>query len=259
MRGRVVYPPDMGDQGGLGTVYTTADALPDPLPVEPMETLAAWLADATARRITDNPNAMALATVDPDGRPSVRMVLCKEVEVRGGSLTFHTNYRSRKGRAIDANPRAAVVFHWDALERQARVEGIVRRTSVSESEAYFATRHWQSRIGAWASRQSEPIASREELLARVAQVVIDQGIDLRPLIDAGPDERPEVRIPRPAHWGGLRLWADRVELWVGGAGRIHDRVQWSRRFEPGAWTDPAGADGEPPRAESGWSAIRLQP
>lgn len=239
----------------LSSVYSTAGGLPEPLPGEPLATVRAWLDDATARKVTDNPNAIALATVDPDGRPSVRMVLCKDIDPVGGSLTFFTNYDSRKGRALAANPRAACVFHWDADERQVRVEGVVRRATPAESDAYFATRHWQSRIGAWASRQSEPIESREALLMQVAEAVLAQDIDMAALLDAGPEDRPVVRIPRPPFWGGFRLWADRVELWVGGSGRIHDRALWSREFGAG----DSGVDAGAPSVVRGWSVTRLQP
>jgi pyridoxamine 5'-phosphate oxidase len=243
----------------LSSLYTTASGLPDPLPDEPLATARAWLADATARTVTPNPNAIALATVDADGRPSVRMVLVKDIDPATGSLTFYTNYQSRKGRALDATGRAACVFHWDADERQVRIEGLVRRTTPAESDAYFASRHWQSRIGAWASRQSEPIESREALLMQVAEAVVEQGIDLREVIDAGPEDRPSIDIKRPPHWGGYRLFADRVELWVGGAGRIHDRMVWMREFAAEAWGEARGVDGPPPAVVKGWERVRLQP
>lgn len=246
-------PPD------LGSVYSTDGSLPEPFPAEPMSVLSQWLAGATKARITENPSAMALATIDPDGRPSVRIVLCRGIDEQGGSLTFFTNYGSRKGEALSANPRAAAVFHWDAMERQVRIEGLVRRATAAESDEYFASRHWQSRVGAWASQQSRPIASREALLERVAEVILEKNIDLRPLIDAAPEDRPEISIPRPPHWGGFRLWADRVELWVGGSGRIHDRAVWAREFPPESWADPAGIDGRAPGALGGWSVTRLQP
>ena len=251
------YPLVMSDP--LSSIYTTATGLPEPLPDEPMSTLKAWLADATARKVTDNPNAIALATVDPDGRPSVRMVLCKDIDPASGSLTFYTNYTSRKAQAIEATQRAACVFHWDSDERQVRVEGLVRRASPAESDAYFASRHWQSRLGAWASRQSQPIESRDALLMQVAETVIEQGIDMAPLIDAKPDDRPAIDIKRPPFWGGYRLHADRVELWVGGAGRIHDRMLWTREFAPESWRDPRGVDGAPPTTSKAWERVRLQP
>ena len=142
--------------------------LPDPLPAEPLELAARWLAEATAGKVQPNPNAMVLATVDAAGQPSARVVLCKQLEPVPGSLTFYTNYESRKGRELQQQPRAAVVMHWDALHRQVRVEGRITRVSADESDNYFATRNWQSRLGAWASQQSQPIASRAELLRKVA-------------------------------------------------------------------------------------------
>src|SRR6516165_4741830 len=144
--------------------------LPDPLPPEPLAMAAAWLAEARALAVQPNPNAMVLATADAEGMPSARVVLCKELRPEPGILTFYTNYLSRKGRELDANPRAAAVMHWDALRRQLRVEGRITRTTAAESDAYFASRAWQSRIGAWASEQSAPLATRGDLHASVKRV-----------------------------------------------------------------------------------------
>src|SRR5271165_6954928 len=124
------------------------ESLPEPLPDEPLGVVAHWLAEATARRLQPNPNAMVLATVDRQGWPAARVVLCKAIEPDPGYLTFFTNYLSRKGADLEAVPRAAVVLHWDALRRQVRIEGPVVRTSAAESDAYFATRAWQSQVGA---------------------------------------------------------------------------------------------------------------
>ena len=129
-----------------------AQSLPDPLPVDPMPLAAAWLRDATDGNIQRNPNSMALATTDAGGRPSVRVVLCKEIVIEPGYLVFYTNYESRKGRELAAKPWAAVVFHWDAMGRQLRVEGPVVRSPASESDDYFASRPWQSRLAALTSR-----------------------------------------------------------------------------------------------------------
>ncbi|MEX2220098.1 MAG: pyridoxamine 5'-phosphate oxidase [Phycisphaerales bacterium] len=219
---------------------TRSEQLPEPLPPDPFPLFAAWYAEALARRAQPNPNSMALATVEPDGRPSARIVLCKSIDEREGSLTFFTNYDSAKGRALAANPVAAVLFHWDALDRQVRIEGPVARVSEAESDAYFATRPWESRIGAWSSEQSRPIGSRRELHARVAAAM--QRFGISPLRLPAPGE--PVAIPRPAHWGGYRILAQRVELWVSGRGRIHDRGLWERA--PGPAPGP-------------WSAVRLQP
>src|SRR6187402_5074 len=139
------------------------DLLPDPLPAEPMALAAAWLTTALAARQQPNPDAMVLATSTADGQPSARIVLCKELDAELGRVSFVTNYDSRKGRELEENARAALVFHWDHVHRQIRVEGIVVKAPASESDAYFETRNWQRRIGAWASAQSQPLRSREQL------------------------------------------------------------------------------------------------
>ncbi len=216
-------------------------------PADPLALLARWLAEAEDRRTQPNPNAMVLATCDGDGRPSARVVLCKGLAVQPGYLAFYTNYQSRKGRELAANPRAAAVFHWDALHRQARIEGPVLKAPSADSDAYFASRPWQSRIGAWASAQSEPAESRQELERSLAAAAEQFGA---PAPDpAGADARFTGAIPRPPHWGGYRLWAESVELWVEGAARIHDRLLWTR---------PLVSAGEAFRAGP-WRVSRLQP
>ena len=223
------------------------ERLAGPLPEEPLATAAAWLAEAWRLHAQPNPNAMTLATCTADGRPSARVVLCKEIVARPGYVVFYTNYRSRKGRELEGNGRAAAVLHFDVLGCQVRVEGVVERSPATESDAYFASRALQSRVGAWASAQSEPIASREHLRAAVAAAAQRFGVDPRA---AAADAAAEVRIPRPPHWGGYRLWAEAVELWVQGAARIHDRARWTRsltRLEDG------GMEG------GAWSVTRLQP
>jgi pyridoxamine 5'-phosphate oxidase len=221
--------------------------LPDPLPPEPLAMAAAWLAEARALAVQPNPNAMVLATADAEGMPSARVVLCKELRPEPGILTFYTNYLSRKGRELDANPRAAAVMHWDALRRQLRVEGRITRTTAAESDAYFASRAWQSRIGAWASEQSSPLATRGDLYASVRRVAQRFGAPLPGEDLAAAD--PGVVIPRPPHWGGFHLWVEAVELWVEGSARIHERARWTRAMFP-------AADGFTPGP---WSATRLQP
>jgi pyridoxamine 5'-phosphate oxidase len=220
--------------------------LPDPLPAEPLEVAASWLAEATRRKVQPNPNAMVLATADASGQPSARLVLCKQISPEPGFLTFYTNYRSRKGRELTDNPQAAIVMYWDALHRQVRVEGRIVQVEAAESDAYFASRNWQSRLGAWASEQSEPIGSRTELLGKVAKAA------LRLALPVPADEQqqdPGLHIARPPHWGGYRLWATAVELWVEGSARIHDRARWQRTLTPRA----GGFDAGP------WSVNRLQP
>jgi pyridoxamine 5'-phosphate oxidase len=221
------------------------ELLSDPLPAEPLQQAHDWLAEAWRRRPQGNPNAMTLATCGAEGMPSARIVLCKEIVPKPGYVVFYTNYRSRKGRELDANPRAAAVLHWDELRRQVRIEGIVDIAPAAESDAYFASRALESRIGAWASAQSEPVASRDALLAAVEAAERRFGA-------AGPqgDSSRAPLVPRPPHWGGYRLWAQSVELWVEGAARIHDRARWSREL----------ARVEGGRIAAGpWSATRLQP
>ncbi|MGH8496696.1 MAG: pyridoxine/pyridoxamine 5'-phosphate oxidase [Gammaproteobacteria bacterium] len=234
--------------GADGFFAPEPDELPEILPENPLPTLGAWLEEAARRSAQPNPNAMCLATADERGYPSARIVLCKTLVVERGYLIFYSSYASRKGRELAANPRAAAVLHWDMLGRQARVEGPVLRSPAAESEAYFATRSWRSRLGAAASAQSRPVESRRAMQSRVRAKAAELGVaDL----DALPHEGdPNIAVPRPADWGGYRLWIESVELWVAGAARVHDRARWIRRLEP------AGADGFEPGP---WSAGRLQP
>ncbi len=198
--------------------------LPEPLPSEPLVLLAAWLAEAWEAKQVPNPNAMILATVRDGGQPAARVVLCKAVDVDAGELVFFTNYESAKAREIEASPRVCSVFHWDHVERQARVYGTVRRGTAGESDAYFASRPVLSRIGAWASQQSRPIASREDLVMQAAEIMDRFNVT----IEQAMANDPAVKIPRPSHWGAFRIRAEAVELWVGSAGRLHDRAVWER-------------------------------
>jgi pyridoxamine 5'-phosphate oxidase len=219
------------------------EPLLDPLPAEPLEVAAEWLAEAWRLRAQPNPNSMMLATATRDGRPSARVVLCKEIVAHPGYVVFYTNYHSRKGRELADNPRAAAVLHFDALHCQVRIEGLIEKSSAADSDAYFGSRSVASRLSAWASAQSEPIESRERLRAAVAEAARRFGASLAP-------GSAEVPVPRPEHWGGYRLWAEAVELWVEGEGRIHDRARWTRELirQSGA-TIKAGA----------WTVTRLQP
>jgi pyridoxamine 5'-phosphate oxidase len=184
---------------------------------------------------------MVLATVDPSGQPSARVVLCKDIDTNLGYLVFYTHYRSRKGAELATNPRAAIVLHMDHLHRQLRVEGSVTQAPPEDSDAYFASRSPESAIGAWASDQSQPIASRRALEQAVA----------RETARLNPAGASKVFIPRPAYWGGYRLWAKTVELWVEGTSRIHDRARWTRELS---------ASSEPFTFNAGpWTATRLQP
>lgn len=232
----------------IADIFDGSSSLPDQLPADPFPTVVAWFDAAQSRKDQPNPNAIALATAAVNGataRPSVRMVLCKGIDAPGGSIYFYTNYTSRKATELDANPYASVVFFWDHADQQVRIEGRVVRAKAAESDAYFNTRRWESRVGAWASDQSKPIASRSALLDRVMTTIGDLGLSLPALMLRGKS----VEIPRPPHWGGYRLWASAVECWVSGTGRIHDRARWQRAVTVEGEDVSTGA----------WSATRLQP
>jgi len=177
---------------------------------DPIQRFEEWF-DAAVKAGVRTPDAMVLSTATRDGLPSARVVLYRGLSE--GNLRFFTNYESRKGHELADNPRAALLFHWDPLERQVRLEGTVEKIDAAESDAYFAARPRGHQINAWASAQSTPIASREELLARQAEV------------EARFADR---LVPRPPHWGGYRLIAETVELWQGMPDRMHDRELYRR-------------------------------
>lgn len=184
----------------------------DAPPPHPLEVFQAWWVAAQVQTNTPNPNAMSVATVDPDGSPSVRVVLCRGFDEHG--VVFYTNRQSRKGLALTAHPRACCNFHWDQLDRQIRIDGIVTPTSDEESDAYWLSRPRANRINAVASQQSRPVAGRRELEEAVRAVETRYGA-------TDP-------IPRPAHWGGYRVSLERVEFWQGHKHRLHDRLLYTR-------------------------------
>ena len=219
----VLIPPSPSEDDYVRQV-TEAEPLPLLPEADPFELFGTWLKAAHESELNDG-NAMALATVDADGLPDVRMVLLKGFD--GAGFVFFTNYESRKAEELAANPRAAGVLHWDAFGRQVRLEGRIAKSPADESDEYFASRALDSRIGAWASLQSQPLDARRTLLKRVASEAARFG----------------THVPRPPHWGGYRLWPESVELWIEGPFRVHDRARWTRTVEaaeggirPGPWS-----------------------
>jgi pyridoxamine 5'-phosphate oxidase len=189
---------------------------------DPLRQFEAWYAAAREAGV-EVPEAMALATATPAGRPSARMVLLKQADERG--FAFHTNYESRKSDELSANPQAALLFHWRPSGRQVRVEGTVERVSAEESEVYFRTRPLGSRIAAWASPQSRPLPGRAEL---------------ERLYEEASARFPGEDVPLPPHWGGFRLVPDAYEFWEHAENRLHDRVRYARNA-------------------AGWTRVRLAP
>ena len=190
---------------------------------DPFEIARSWLAEAEKSEPND-PNAIALSTVDADGLPNARMVLLKEIEP--AAFVFYTNYESVKAREIEAAGKAAFVMHWKSLRRQIRVRGLVEREDGPQADAYFASRSLKSRLGAWASKQSQPLDSRGALMAEVARIGASKGL----------------HPPRPSFWGGFRINPLEIEFWADGAHRLHDRFRWARKSP-----------------DEGWSITRLSP
>ncbi|WP_158963979.1 pyridoxamine 5'-phosphate oxidase [Chachezhania sediminis] len=176
-----------------------------------------WLAEAEAAEVND-PNAIALATVDSDGLPNVRMVLLKEIE--DNAFVFYTNYESAKANEIEGAGKAAFVMHWKSMRRQIRVRGLVTREEGEQADAYYASRSLKSRLGAWASKQSRPLEGRSELMAEVAKMTARHGMN----------------PPRPAFWGGYRINPVEIEFWADGAFRLHDRFVWRRQQVGSTWS-----------------------
>lgn len=184
---------------------------------DPFVLARSWLAEAEASEIND-PNAIALATVDADGMPNARMVLLKEIE--DAAFVFYTNYTSKKAQEAESAGKVAFVMHWKSLRRQIRVRGTVTREEGQQADAYYASRSLKSRLGAWASQQSQPLSSRAALMAEVAKVTLQQG----------------PNPTRPPFWGGFRVTPVEIEFWADGAFRLHDRFRWTRPDPAAPWS-----------------------
>ncbi len=209
------------DLAALRTEYSLKSLDESQVDRDPMKQFGVWMVEAIHAQVPE-PTAMSLATVGADGRPAGRIVLLKGMDHRG--FVFYTNYQSRKGRELAAHPVAALTFLWKELERQVRIEGDVEPVSAAESDEYFATRPLGSRVGAWASPQSDAIASREWLEQRWSALAVEHG----------------TSPPRPPHWGGYRVRARYIEFWQGRSSRLHDRIAYAS-------------------GENGWSIARLAP
>jgi len=246
--------PDGGEAGYADrrVSYTAGQLDRAELAATPLEQFERWYADAVAAGLPE-PNALVLATADPVSGPSARTVLLKQADRRG--FVFYTNYGSRKGRQITAGDgRVSLLFPWHALQRQVSVLGVAERVPVAESRAYFGSRPWGSRIGAWASRQSEPLADRADLERRYAE-----------LAARWPDHGGTDDVPVPGHWGGYVVRAREVEFWQGRVSRLHDRLAFVTAAPDGAAPDGAAPDGAAPAGAadlddaSRWQVERRQP
>lgn len=213
--------------------------LPKNLPDDPLPLTKLWLDEAMQERVQPNPNSMSLATVNERGLPSVRVVLCKALIIDPGFLVLYTNYLSAKAADIEKNPNVAFVMHWDSKGRQVRGEGLLIKSPAKESDAYFMSRNRDSRVGAWASLQSQSIASREALEQQFAKT---------------NDRFADREVPRPPHWGGYRLWFTAIELWLNLESRLHDRARWERSIQL-----PKQAGQSPTTFEQWRCCGRLQP
>ena len=221
--------------------FDERNLLPEILPDDPMHQAKKWFDRTNSEKWQPNPNAMTLSTVDKNNAPSSRIVLCKYFVADPGYIVFFTNYNSRKGKEIRDNSEVSLVFHWDNIGRQLRIKGIAVYSPSSESDEYFASRNRGSQISAWGSNQSQPVESRSELIKQMND-------KLDEFDNSGTHNEKE--IPRPPHWGGIRVWAHEIELWMDGEDRVHDRARWTRKLK---------INQDNSFSTSKWIGTRLQP
>ena len=221
--------------------FDERNLLPEILPDDPMHQAKRWFDRTNSEKWQPNPNAMTLSTVDKNNAPSSRIVLCKYFVADPGYIVFFTNYNSRKGEEIKDNSEVSLVFHWDNIGRQLRIKGIAVYSPPSESDEYFASRNRGSKISAWGSDQSQPVESRSELIKQMNDKLDE--------FDSSGTHN-EKEIPRPPHWGGIRVWAHEIELWMDGEDRVHDRARWTRKLK---------INQDNSFSTSKWIGTRLQP
>ena len=221
--------------------FDERNLMPEILPDDPMHQAKRWFDRTNSEKWQPNPNAMTLSTVDNKNTPSSRIVLCKYFVADPGYIVFFTNYNSRKGKEIRENSEVSLVFHWDNIGRQIRIKGKAIYSPSSESDKYFTSRNRGSQISAWGSNQSQTILSRNDLIKQMNDKLNEYD---------SPGTQNEKEIPRPPHWGGIRVWAHEIELWMDGENRVHDRARWTRKLE---------INKDDSFSVSKWTGTRLQP
>jgi len=210
----------------------------------PLLLLQSWLNEAVELDLQPNPDTMAIATSNSQGLPNVRMVLCKEINTEEGYVVFYTNYNSVKSMEIKENPKCSALFHWDKLGYQIRIRGEILQSPDEENDAYFASRHLGSQVGAWASNQSDPVVDRQALDDQFRKILDRFNLTNESIT------RNEQKIPRPPHWGGYRLWVEEIEFWLNQKDRLHDRLHFRRALT---------ISSEGIETEKKWAVKRLQP
>ena len=210
----------------------------------PLLLLQSWFNEAIELDLQPNPDSMAIATTNSQGLPNVRMVLCKEINTEEGYVIFYTNYNSVKSMEIKENPKCSALFHWDKLGYQIRIRGELLQSPDEENDAYFASRHLGSQVGAWASNQSNPIEDKQALDDQFRKILDRFNLTSESIT------QNEQKIPRPPHWGGYRLWIEEIEFWLNQEDRLHDRLHFRRALT---------ISNEGIKTEKNWTVKRLQP